>query len=55
MDGINKELIQQVIDRLLYCSDFELELKDLISKHNPKEKVKYNTNITEFNYPVDKN
>lgn len=49
-----KEIIQEVIDRLLYCDKFEDELRVLISKYNPKKNIKYTTDITEFKFPLEK-
>lgn len=49
-----KTLIQEVLDRLMYCDGYEKELKNLNSLYNPHEKVKFSNNVEDFKFPLDK-
>lgn len=48
-----KELIQQVIERILYCEGYLEELNTLNDHYDPHKKVKYTANISEFLFPLE--
>lgn len=50
----NKQLIQDVIDRILYCKGFKEELELLISHYDPHKEVKFTDKIENFKFPLDK-
>lgn len=54
MTDDKKELLQKVIDRLLYCDDYRSKLEELNSQFNPNQKQKFTTNQKEFMFPLDK-
>lgn len=49
-----KELLQDTIDRILYCPNYIEALKELNSKYNPHIEVKFTDNVFEFRFPLDK-
>lgn len=51
----NKELIQDVINRLLYSGeDYKKELIYLNSHYDPHSKIKFTTDVNEFMFTLDK-
>ncbi len=53
MTDENKKLMQDTIDRVLYCGDDYIErLKKLNEKYDPHNKVKYTHEPTEFRFPI---
>ncbi len=55
MNEDNKELIQDVINRLLYSGeDYKKELIFLNSHYDPHAKTKFTTDASEFMFTLDK-
>lgn len=53
MTDDKKHLVQEVIDRLLYCPNYEEALKQLNSKFDPHKQVKFKT-MSDFKFPIEK-
>jgi len=43
-----KEIVQDVIDRLLYCSDYKSKLIEFNAQFNPNTKCDYTTDVKKF-------
>lgn len=46
------ELIQDVLDRILYCDDYIEALKAFNKNYNPHTKTKFTRNTSEFKFPL---
>lgn len=54
MSQDDKQIVQEVIDRLQYCTqDFKIELQQLIDKHPHEGKVNYS--VDKFKIPEKQN
>ncbi len=49
-----KQLLQDTIDRLLYCPNYIEALKELNSRYNPHINIKFTNDVSEFRFPLDK-
>jgi len=54
MTDDKKALIQETIERLLYCQEYKNKLEELNKQFNPTKEVKFTKNISEFLFPIDK-
>ncbi len=53
MTDDKKHLVQETIDRLLYCSDYAKALEEFNKQFNPHKEVKYRS-ITDYKFPIEK-
>lgn len=49
-----KEIVQEVVDRLLYCAGYKKELEELNKKFSPKRDTAISHNPKEFKFSLDK-
>lgn len=51
-ESTKKQLVQEVIDRILYCEGYINDLKNLNKKYKPEKKVKFSTTPGDFKFPL---
>lgn len=54
MDTENKKLVQEVIDRILYCKGYKEELEHLNEHYDPHNSTKFTSNVEDFMFPLEK-
>lgn len=55
MTDDKKLLVQETIDRLLYCDKYDEKLREFNQNFNSHDKVKYTIkNGSNFKFPIDK-
>lgn len=52
MEEKKKQLVQQVIDRLLYCNGYVEELSKLNSHYDPHSVVKFTNEVKKFKLSI---
>jgi len=54
MDSKDKELLQEVIDRINYSEGYKEKLIALNQRFDPHKKVKFTYDTDKFLFPIDK-
>jgi hypothetical protein len=54
MNEENKKLIQETIDRLLYCKGFKEELQHVIAHYDPHTQKVFTNDIKDFKWDLSK-
>lgn len=53
MTDDKKHLVQETIDRLLYCPEYTKALEELNKQFNPHKEVKYR-HMSDYKFPIEK-
>lgn len=48
-----KEIVQAVLDRLMYCKGYKEEIMHLNAYFDPKKDAKFTTDISKFKFPLE--